>query len=158
MSDSAVCKSPPFYARGIVISCEKEKGVRPEGSVFLLKVRVPRSAAARCQSVPPSISYAGNLSAVLQETASDRSAVLNENSRSDQFDMPQEAVIADSTVCGRSSPSARSGMPLPGQFYMLRAERSGVLLGRPVSVFHAEARTDEIEVQFLILVKGRRNR
>ena len=135
MSDTAACKSPPLYARGTVIFCEKEKGARPEGSVFLLKVCVPKSAAAHCQSVPSSLQRAVNPSAVSQEAAS-----------------------AGSVLQGRSLPSAQSGMPLPGQFYMLRAERSGILLGRPVSVFHAEARADEIEVQFLILVKGRGTR
>ena len=29
MSDTAACKSPPLYARGTVISCEKEKGAHP---------------------------------------------------------------------------------------------------------------------------------
>ena len=125
MSDTAACKSPPLYARGTVIFCEKEKGARPEGSVFLLKVCVPKSAARHCQSVPSSILQAVNRSAV-----------------------PQEAASADSTVRDKSSPSAQSGMPLPGQFYMLRAERSLVLLGRPISVFHAEERADEIEVQY----------
>ena len=98
MSDTAACKSPPLYARGTVIFCEKEKGARPEGSVFLLKVCVPKSAARHCQSVPSSILQAVNRSAVLQEAAS-----------------------ADSTVRDKSSPSARFGIPLPGQFYMLRA-------------------------------------
>ena len=125
MSDTAVCKSPPLYARGTVISCEKEKGARPEGSVFLLKAAVPKSAARHCQSVSSSVPQTVNPSASLQEAAS-----------------------AGSALQGRGSPSARSGIPLPGQFYMLRAERSGVLLGRPVSVFHAEERADEIEVQY----------
>ena len=41
--------------------------------------------------------------------------------------------------------------PVPGQFYMLHAVRSDVLLGRPISVFHATENT----VTFLILVKGK---
>ncbi len=135
MSDTAACKSPPLYARGTVVSCEKEKGARPEGSVFLLKAAVPKSAARHCQSVSSSVPQAVNTSAV-----------------------PREGTSADGTVRDKSSPSVQSGMPLPGQFYMLRAERSGVLLGRPVSVFHVEERGDEIEVQFLILVKGRGTR
>ena len=136
MSDTVdcTCPPPPLYARGTVVSCEKEKGARPEGSVFLLKARVPKSPseAAHCQSVPSSLPRAANRSAALQEAAS-----------------------AGSALRDKSSPSAQSGMPLPGQFYMLRAERSSVLLGRPISVFHAEEKADAIDVQFLILVKGR---
>lgn len=46
--------------------------------------------------------------------------------------------------------------PLPGQFYLLRAVRSGVLLGRPISVFSASAASalDPLKVDFLILRKG----
>jgi dihydroorotate dehydrogenase subfamily 1 len=45
-------------------------------------------------------------------------------------------------------------MPAAGQFYMLRAMKTGVLLGRPVSIFHAEKKAQGVELQFLILVKG----
>ena len=41
--------------------------------------------------------------------------------------------------------------PLPGQFFMLRAYYSGVLLGRPISVY----RSDEKTITFLILKKGK---
>jgi len=41
--------------------------------------------------------------------------------------------------------------PLPGQFFMLRSRPSGVLLGRPISVYRADAQT----ITFLILKKGR---
>ena len=45
--------------------------------------------------------------------------------------------------------------PLPGQFYMLHAVRSSTLLGRPISIYHAEKRDDgKLELQFLILLKG----
>ena len=45
--------------------------------------------------------------------------------------------------------------PLPGQFYMLHAVRSSTLLGRPISIYHAEKKDDgKLELQFLILVKG----
>ena len=46
--------------------------------------------------------------------------------------------------------------PAPGQFYMLHAKRSNVLLGRPISVFHSEKSFfGETELSFLILVKGK---
>ncbi|NLC92224.1 MAG: dihydroorotate dehydrogenase [Treponema sp.] len=45
--------------------------------------------------------------------------------------------------------------PLPGQFYMLHSVKSNVLLGRPISVFHAERKQNNLEIQFLILVKGK---
>lgn len=45
--------------------------------------------------------------------------------------------------------------PAAGQFYMLHAVRSNTLLGRPISVYHAEkGYFGDIEVTFLILVKG----
>jgi len=45
-------------------------------------------------------------------------------------------------------------LPAPGQFYMLHPLRSNVLLGRPISVYHAEKKDEVTEVYFLILVKG----
>ncbi len=45
-------------------------------------------------------------------------------------------------------------MPLAGQFYLLRSEKSGLLLGRPISVYAAEEKTDGLELSFLILKKG----
>ena len=54
---------------------------------------------------------------------------------------------------------AGSQEPAAGQFYMLHAVRSDVLLGRPVSVFHSEVLGPEegnrIEISFLILLKGK---
>ncbi|WP_296010539.1 dihydroorotate dehydrogenase [uncultured Treponema sp.] len=45
--------------------------------------------------------------------------------------------------------------PLPGQFYLVKSARSNVLFGRPISVYHAERKSDTIlRVQFLILQKG----
>lgn len=41
--------------------------------------------------------------------------------------------------------------PIPGQFFMLRARPSGVLLGRPISVY----RYDERTITFLILKRGK---
>lgn len=46
-------------------------------------------------------------------------------------------------------------LPLAGQFYMLRAIKTGILLGRPISIFHAEKTPHGVELQFLILVKGK---
>lgn len=45
-------------------------------------------------------------------------------------------------------------MPLPGQFFMLRSEKSQQLLARPISVFHAEKTSYGAEITFLILLKG----
>ncbi|WP_038074237.1 dihydroorotate dehydrogenase [Treponema sp. C6A8] len=51
---------------------------------------------------------------------------------------------------------AGSELPLAGQFYMLHAKRSDVLLPRPISVYHSEKKADgSVEIQFLILVKGK---
>ena len=54
---------------------------------------------------------------------------------------------------------AGSQEPAAGQFYMLHAVRSDVLLGRPISVFHSEVLSKEdgcrVELTFLILLKGK---
>ena len=54
---------------------------------------------------------------------------------------------------------AGSQEPAAGQFYMLHAVRSNVLLGRPISVFHSEVLSEEdgkrVELTFLILLKGK---
>lgn len=54
---------------------------------------------------------------------------------------------------------AGSQEPAAGQFYMLHAVRSDVLLGRPISVYHSEVLNDEdgcrVELTFLILLKGK---
>ena len=53
---------------------------------------------------------------------------------------------------------AGSQEPAAGQFYMLHAVRSDVLLGRPISVFHSGVLVDEenrVELSFLILLKGK---
>ena len=42
--------------------------------------------------------------------------------------------------------------PLPGQFYLVKSTRSNVQFGRPISVYHADRKSDTIlSVQFLIL-------
>ncbi len=54
---------------------------------------------------------------------------------------------------------AGSQEPAAGQFYMLHAVRSDVLLGRPISVYHSEKRIDDsVELSFLILLKGKGTR
>ena len=50
--------------------------------------------------------------------------------------------------------AAGAAEPVAGQFYLLRAEKSGVLLGRPISVYAAETSADGTELSFLILKKG----
>lgn len=49
-----------------------------------------------------------------------------------------------------------NSIPSPGQFFMLRAKHSQVLLARPISVFNAipDTRMGYIQVEFLILKKG----
>ena len=53
---------------------------------------------------------------------------------------------------------AGSQEPAAGQFYMLHAVRSDVLLGRPISVYHSEVLSEEegsrVELTFLILLNG----
>ncbi len=73
------------------------------------------------------------------------------------------------TFCGKEKGAAPEGsvwllkldirgkeavLPLAGQFYMLRAMKTGVLLGRPISIFHAKKTIHGAELQFLILLKG----
>ena len=54
---------------------------------------------------------------------------------------------------------AGSQEPAAGQFYMLHAIRSDVLLGRPISIYHSEKRADgSVELSFLILLKGKGTR
>jgi dihydroorotate dehydrogenase (NAD+) catalytic subunit len=55
-------------------------------------------------------------------------------------------------TCDRALPASAGTIPapVPGQFFMLRARPSGVLLGRPISVY----RSDEGSITFLILKKG----
>jgi len=45
-------------------------------------------------------------------------------------------------------------LPVPGQFYMIHAKRSNCLLGRPISVYHAEKKNGTY-VEFMILIKGK---
>ncbi|MCR5725789.1 MAG: dihydroorotate dehydrogenase [Treponema sp.] len=57
---------------------------------------------------------------------------------------------------GLEGPS-ESGIPLPvaGQFYLLRSEKTGVLLGRPISVYASRRLADgAVELSYLILRKG----
>lgn len=46
--------------------------------------------------------------------------------------------------------------PRPGQFYMLRSQKSGLLLGRPISVYGCQKLSENnLSVEFLILRKGK---
>lgn len=47
--------------------------------------------------------------------------------------------------------------PRPGQFYLLRSVKSGLLLGRPISVYHSDfdEKSDLLRLEFLILRKGK---
>ena len=45
-------------------------------------------------------------------------------------------------------------LPVAGQFYLLRSVKSGVLLGRPISIYMAQTCGNGIALDFLILRKG----
>lgn len=46
-------------------------------------------------------------------------------------------------------------VPISGQFYMLKSQKSGVLLGRPISVYgFKQLSENDLSVEFLILKKG----
>ena len=69
------------------------------------------------------------------------------------------AVPAGSVTLLKVILTSASPLPLPGQFYMLHAERSNFLLPRPISVYHSEKKSDgDIEISFLILLKGQGTR
>ena len=44
--------------------------------------------------------------------------------------------------------------PLPGQFFLLKSKKSGVLLSRPISVYHSSVEENSVKIEFLILLKG----
>lgn len=51
--------------------------------------------------------------------------------------------------------TAEGKAPKAGQFYLIKAKKSGVLLARPISVYSSAENTDgTVRVEFLILVKG----
>ncbi|WP_294427389.1 dihydroorotate dehydrogenase [uncultured Treponema sp.] len=47
-----------------------------------------------------------------------------------------------------------SPLPVAGQFYLLRAVKSGVLLGRPISIYMSKKAGNGVALDFLILKKG----
>jgi len=53
--------------------------------------------------------------------------------------------------------SKKSSAPKAGQFYLLRSVKSGLLLGRPISVYHSvlDEGADSLSLEFLILRKGK---
>ena len=46
-------------------------------------------------------------------------------------------------------------VPIPGQFYLIRAAKTGLLLGRPISVYMARKAGEAAHIEFLILKKGK---
>lgn len=65
------------------------------------------------------------------------------------------AVPENSVFELRVTVPADSQEPAAGQFYMIHPKRSNHLLGRPISVYNAEKKSDgSVEVTFLILLKG----
>lgn len=73
----------------------------------------------------------------------------NREIASDVFELSVGRDPLDASSGDRASAAVPS--PVPGQFFMLRARPSGVLLGRPISVY----RSDDRSIVFLILRKGR---
>ncbi len=66
----------------------------------------------------------------------------------------EKGVRPDNSVFALVLAVSGDKLPMPGQFYMLHATKSDVLLGRPISVFHSEQKKDHVEITFLILQKG----
>ena len=46
-------------------------------------------------------------------------------------------------------------VPVPGQFYLIRVAKTGVLLGRPISVYKGRKAGEAAQIEFLILKKGK---
>lgn len=65
------------------------------------------------------------------------------------------AVPEGSVFLLKISMSGEIPEPLAGQFYLLRSEKSGQLLGRPISVYMAEKSGNVVSLEFLILQKGK---
>lgn len=62
----------------------------------------------------------------------------------------ERAIVADGARGAGRDSGERLPAPVAGQFFMLRARPSAVLLGRPISAYRA----DESSITFLILKKG----
>ena len=58
-------------------------------------------------------------------------------------------------VSDLSTGSSDIPVPVPGQFYMIRSAKSGVLLGRPISVYMSRKAGEAAHIEFLILKKGK---
>ena len=70
--------------------------------------------------------------------------------------VPENSVYSVKVIIKADCNNKEVNEPAAGQFYMLHAVRSDVLLGRPISVYHSERKNDgSVEVTFLILVKGK---
>lgn len=61
------------------------------------------------------------------------------------------------SLCVSPCASKKICPPRSGQFYLLRYVKSGLLLGRPISVYHSEfdGKSDSLSLEFLILRKGK---
>lgn len=127
----------PIFSKAKVTKCESVKSASPEGSVWLLELKVS--------------SRGGALAGV--------------------------GVFANGDGLASAKNSAKAApIPRAGQFFMLRAEKSGTMLARPISVFHVQSANEDAfassvasdsretfgdgaaAVQFLILRKGQGTR
>ncbi|MBQ0051377.1 MAG: dihydroorotate dehydrogenase [Treponema sp.] len=68
-----------------------------------------------------------------------------------------EGSVYDLTLTVSNCSVKKVCAPKAGQFYMLRAVKSGLLLGRPISIYHSDfnEKGDSLTVEFLILRKGK---
>lgn len=67
----------------------------------------------------------------------------------------QKASEIYALTLGVHHPRGKQRQPLPGQFYMLRACKSSVTYGRPISVWYAAGQAECLEVSFLIARRGK---
>ena len=70
--------------------------------------------------------------------------------------VPARGAVPAGSVCQLSLRAEKDSLPAAGQFFMLRAAASKVLLARPISVFSVELLPNEnfAKIEFLILIKG----
>lgn len=64
-------------------------------------------------------------------------------------------ISTDVSCLSLSCNADKLSLPLPGQFFMLRAKPSSVLLCRPISVFSSKKIDTIIQLDFLILKRGK---
>lgn len=68
-----------------------------------------------------------------------------------------EGSVYGLSISVSSCAQKKAAAPLSGQFYLIRSVKSGLLLGRPISVYHSEfdEKSDSLSIEFLILRKGK---